>query len=209
MADADEPLVVYSDYVCPFCYLGKHSLETYLDEAEDPPEVEWRAFDLRRHKRGPDGEIDPTIEDGKDEAYLQRAKRNVERLADKFGVEMTWDLDRDTDSWDAHKLALYAREEHGDEVFEPLNEALFEAIWAEGRDPSDPAVLVDVGTAAGMSEEAIREALANPQLDERLDEVFRESHQAGITGVPTFIHGDLRLPGAVPPADIATIVEDG
>ncbi|PSG96237.1 disulfide bond formation protein DsbA [Thermoplasmatales archaeon SW_10_69_26] len=203
-----EPLVVYSDYVCPFCYLGKRSLEAYLADAEDPPEVEWRAFDLRRHKRGPDGEIDPGIDDGKDEAYFQRARDNVERLAEEYDVDMTWDVDRDIDSWDAHKLSIHAQEEHGQDGFERLHEAIFTALWRDGRDIGDEDVLVELAAEAGIGQDEARQALGSEALDEEVSQRFQQAHRSGVTGVPTFIRGELRVPGAVPPEDIAQIVEN-
>lgn len=205
----EDTLVVYSDYVCPFCYLGKRSLESYLEDAENPPSIEWRAFDLRGHKRGPDDEIRREIEDGKDEAYMQRARRNVERLAKAYDVEMNWDIDQTVDAWDAHKLAIYARREHGGDVFEELNEAIFTALWRDNRDISETDVLVDLAGKVGLSEEETRQAIDSEELDETLRDQFARSHRAGVTGVPTFAYGDLQVPGAVPAEDIAKIVANG
>lgn len=210
MADLPEDtLVVYSDYVCPFCYLGKDSLERYLDQAEDRPEVEWRPFDLRWHKRTADGEIDDSVPDGKDEAYYQRAKRNVERLKEEYGVEMTLDLSRDIDSWNAQKASLFVRREHGDEAFERFHDAVFDALWKDARDIGDPDVLADVAESAGLDPESIREAVDSDELEEDLREALARSHRAGVTGVPTFVYNDLRMPGAIPPENIEKIVENG
>jgi len=49
-----EPITVYSDYVCPFCYLGRKSLEQYQERRDEPLEIDWHPFDLRAGKRGPD-----------------------------------------------------------------------------------------------------------------------------------------------------------
>lgn len=205
---SEDTLVVYSDYVCPFCYLGKRTLEAYLSEAEDSPEVEWRAFDLRRHQRGSDDEIDRSIPTGKSEAYYEQARRNVEHLADEYGVEMTWDVDRETDAWEAHKLSIHVEREHP-EAFEDLHEAIFTALWREGRDVGDPDVLAELAAEVGIDEDEARQAVASEALDDELRERFGDSHRAGVTGVPTFAYGQLRVPGAVPPDDIATLVENG
>ena len=73
-SQAAEEITVYADYVCPFCYLGKRSLETYLDTTDRELSVSWHPFDLRGHKRGPDGEIDHSVEDGKDESYFEQVR---------------------------------------------------------------------------------------------------------------------------------------
>lgn len=205
----EDTLVVYSDYVCPFCYLGKDSLERYLDQAEDPPEVAWRAFDLRWHKRRSDGSIDPSVPDGKDTAYYERAKRNVQRLADAYDVEMTLDLSTDIDPWNAQKASIHVRQAHGPAAFERFHDAVFDALWKHGRDIGDPDVLADVADEVGLDPGGIRDAVASDALDDTVRERFERSHRQGVTGVPTFIYNDLRLPGAIPPEDIAKLVENG
>jgi predicted DsbA family dithiol-disulfide isomerase len=129
--ESDPGLVVCSDYVCPFCYLGKASLESYLEGATDPPAVEYHQFDLRGYQRGPDGEIDPDVDTGKDEEYFERARRNVERLADEYDVEMDVDLDRERDSWNAQQFSLFVQRKHPDR-FPDLNDRLFEAASNAG-----------------------------------------------------------------------------
>jgi predicted DsbA family dithiol-disulfide isomerase len=75
------PLVVYADYVCPFCFLGYESLNRYQESRATPVAVEWHPYDLRSGQRDSDGEIDPSVDNGKDEEYYENARRNVERLA--------------------------------------------------------------------------------------------------------------------------------
>ena len=64
---ASERIVVYSDYVCPFCYLGRASLDQYQASRETPLEIDWRPFDLRSQQRRADGTIDHSVDTGKDE----------------------------------------------------------------------------------------------------------------------------------------------
>ena len=86
----DEPdaITIYSDYVCPFCYLGRQSLAQYQETREEPLEIDWHPFDLRAGKRGPDGEIDHDADDGKDEAYYEQARENVRRLQEEYDAEI-------------------------------------------------------------------------------------------------------------------------
>ena len=67
--DAVPTVRVYADYVCPFCYLGYASLDEYRQQREGPLDVEWHPFDLRARKRRPDGSIDDSVDDGKDDSY--------------------------------------------------------------------------------------------------------------------------------------------
>ena len=91
-------ITVYSDYVCPFCYLGRTSLDQYQETREDELQIEWHPFDLRSQKRRPDGTIDHSVDDGKDDAYFEQAKQNVRRLAEKYDVDMDLDIATDIDS---------------------------------------------------------------------------------------------------------------
>lgn len=203
----DHTLVVYADYVCPFCYLGKASMAQYLDESDDPPHVEWRQFDLRGHKRRPDGTIDESVADRKDESYFEQAKQNVRRLQDRYGVEMDLDVARDVDSWNAQQAALFVREERGDAPFRRFHEAVFDALWQNGRDVGDPTVLADVAESVGIDGAAVREATETERWESALRERFDAAQRAGITGVPTFAYGDHVARGAVPPAQLRRLVE--
>jgi predicted DsbA family dithiol-disulfide isomerase len=206
-----DTVTVFSDYVCPFCYLGRASLEQYRDGTGDPPDVEWHQFDLRGYKRGPDGEIRDDVDDGKDDDYFEQVRENVARLRERYDVEMLdlADLPDGVDSWDAQAVALHVQREHDPETFEALNDALFEALWQDGRDIGDVEVLVDVATAVGVPEADVRAALDDENLQADLRERFERAREEGVTGVPTFAYGGHAARGAVPPEQLQRLVEGG
>jgi predicted DsbA family dithiol-disulfide isomerase len=207
VAPAEPALVVYSDYVCPFCYLGRQSLARYQDTREEPLRIDWRPFDLRANERGPDGEIDPERDSGKDEAYFERARENVRRLAETYDVEMTLELAMDVDSLDAQVVSYHLTETHPYETWLAFDEAVFEALWRDGRDVGDPAVLRDVAAGAGVDGDVVRTALADGSTREALTERFRAARRRGVTGVPTFAYDDHAARGAVPPDQLRRLVE--
>ena len=200
-------LTVYADYVCPFCYLGEASLSRYLESAESPPVVDWHPFDLRAGTRGPDGAVDPDADDGKDDAYFERVGENVERLRERYGVEMTRTVARDVDSRAAQQLALAVQRDRDRETFLSLHHSLFDALWVDGRDLGEPAVLSDVAGDVGISAEAVRAALDDDDLTEALDVRFDAARRAGVTGVPTFVYDGYAARGAVPPEQLERLVE--
>jgi predicted DsbA family dithiol-disulfide isomerase len=205
--DPADRIRVYSDYVCPFCYLGRAALEQYQERRDEPLAIEWHPFDLRSHKRRPDGTIDTSVDDGKDEAYFEQAKQNVRKLQDRYGVEMELDLSRDIDSFDAQVVSYYVREHYDYETWLAFDEAVFEALWTDGRDIGDEAVLVELAEAAGVDTVAVGSALEDETLEAELRDRFAEAQRQGVSGVPTFVYDEHAARGAVPPEHLERLVE--
>ncbi|WP_436933623.1 DsbA family oxidoreductase [Halovenus marina] len=209
MTESDDAITVYSDYVCPFCYLGRRSLEEYQDTRETPLSVDWHPFDLRGHKRGPDGEIDHSVDDGKDEAYFEQARQNVQRLREKYGATEMRSFDEipdPVDSFDAQVASLYVKSERPDQWL-AFDEAIFDALWVDGRDIGETAVLRDCAERAGLDGSEIEAAVTDERYRNRLRERFAEAQQHGVTGVPTFAYDSHAARGAVPPEHIERLVE--
>jgi len=204
---AADAVTVYSDYVCPFCYLGRESLDRYQAEREDPLRIDWRPFDLRSGQRGPDGEIDHSVDDGKDESYYEQAKENVRKLQEKYDVEMNLELATDVDSLPAQVASYYVHEHHDYDTWLAFDEALFDALWQDGRDIGDRDVIVELATEAGVDADEARSALDDDVLRETLHEEFASAQQAGVTGVPTFAYDGYAARGAVPPEHLERLVE--
>jgi predicted DsbA family dithiol-disulfide isomerase len=206
MDDTDR-ITVYSDYVCPFCYLGRESLRQYQAERDDPLEIDWRPFDLQSHKRGPDGEIDHSVEDGKNDEYFEQAKQNVRRLQEQYGVEMDLDIATDIDSLPAQVASVYVDRHYDYETWLAFDEAVFDALWQDGADIGDHDLLVDLAASAGVDGQEVADALSDEALHAEVREQFTQAQQAGVCGVPTFVYDGYAARGAVPPAQLRRLVE--
>lgn len=205
-AETTDDLLVYSDYVCPFCYLGRASLDRYRKGRDEPLTTDWHPFDLRGYKRDDDGEIQADVDDGKDEDYFAQVRENVDRLAAEYDVEIELDAVPDVDSWDAQQAALFVREEHPDS-FEAFHETLYEAYWSDHRDIGDEEVLVEVAESVDVDGASVTSALESDEWTERLETAFDEARQFGITGVPTFVADGHAARGAVPPEQLRRLLE--
>jgi predicted DsbA family dithiol-disulfide isomerase len=202
-----DQITVYSDYVCPFCYLGRHSLQQYQETREEELEIDWHPFDLRSQKRNPDGSIDFSVDDGKDDEYYEQAKENVRRLQEKYDVEMTLDIATDVDSLPAQIASYYVKQHYDADTWLDFDVAIFESLWKEGKDIGDEDLLVELAEDAGVAGDEIRSALDDETLRAEVREQFTEAQQSGVTGVPTFAYEGYAARGAVPPEQLERLVE--
>jgi predicted DsbA family dithiol-disulfide isomerase len=206
-SQATGTITVYADYVCPFCYLGRKSLEQYQERRDEPLEIDWHPFDLRAGKRGPDGEIDHSVDDGKDEAYYEQARQNVERLQERYDAEMAQAIATGVDSLPAQVASCYVKEHYPYEQWLAFDVAVYDALWTDGKDIGDEDLLVDLGADASVDGDEIRSALDDEALREAVDAKFTEAQRQRITGVPTFAYDGHAARGAVPPEQLQRLVE--
>ena len=204
-AGADR-LTLYADYVCPFCYLGKQSLEQYLETRQEPLAIDWQPFDLRRGKRNPDGSIDHDVDDGKDDDYFEQARQNVRRLQAEYGVEMAQELATEVDSLPAQQASWYVSQAYPDQ-WAAFDAAIDDGLWQEGRDIGDRDVLTDLATAVGLPADEIGAAIDDEAVRTTLEERFEAAQQQRITGVPTFVFDGHTARGAVPPAQLERMID--
>jgi predicted DsbA family dithiol-disulfide isomerase len=180
---------IWSDVVCPWCYIGKRRFERGLSgfAHRDEVEVVWRSF-----------ELDPQAPRDSDENQVDRlarkygmtreaalaAQERVTGLAEQEGLAYRLDIARPSNTFDAHRL-LHLSAERG--VQGPVAERLMAAYFTEGRPIGDPETLVAVAAEAGLDEQAAREALAGDAHAEEVAADEREAAQLGISGVPFFV----------------------
>ncbi|SNR57593.1 DSBA-like thioredoxin domain-containing protein [Halorubrum vacuolatum] len=116
------------------------------------------------------------------------------------------DLPEDVDSFAAQGASFYVHEEYPEQWL-AFDEAIFEALWIDGRDISDVDVLADIADVSGLDGDEIRTAIADGQLRDRLRDQFSEAQQDGVTGVPTFVYEGYAARGAVPPEQLKRLIE--
>jgi len=207
MSEASERITVYSDYVCPFCYLGRASLDQYQAGRETPLEIDWRPFDLRSQQRRADGTIDHSVDTGKDEAYFEEAKQGVRRLQEKYDVEMDLEIATDVDSLPAQVVSYALKETEPYETWLAFDEVVLDALWRDGRDIGDADVLADVADSSGIDPARVHEILDDEARHEAVREQFTAAQRQGVTGVPTFAYDGHAARGAVPPEQLERLVE--
>lgn len=189
---------VWSDYVCPFCYLEVPVLDQIRRELGDEVAIDWRAFELRPD---PAPTLDPNAE------YLHRVwNQSVYPMAKERGLSLSLPPVQPR-SRKAHEAAEFAREAG---LLDEMNRALFRAFFEEGRDLADLAVLLDVGESVGLERGDLREALEKDRYTEKVLEDEHLAQQIGITGVPALVIGGGRhaylLSGAQPVETVREVI---
>jgi predicted DsbA family dithiol-disulfide isomerase len=168
-------IVVWSDYVCPFCYLERPVLDQVKDEFGERVQIDWRAFELRPE---PTPTLDP------DGEYLHRVwNQSVYPMAEQRGMTLRLPPVQPY-SRKAHEAAEFAREQG---LLDEMNRALFRAFFEDGRDLADLDVLIDIGQSAGLDPDDLRGALDSGRYTQRVMEDERLAREVGISGVPALV----------------------
>ena len=190
---------IYSDYVCPFCYLGEQILEEVRQENPDlEVEVEWKPFELRPFPN-------PTLKPG--EEYLPKVWRNsVYPMAREVGVDIRLpSVSPQPHTHLAFEGFQFAKEHgKGDEY----TIRLFEAFFKEDKDIGKPEVLTLLAEEVGLDPKAFGEALESRKYKEKHQEELQKSYQIGIQAVPTFKIGNQYYQGVIPKEDLQRILEE-
>lgn len=180
---------IWSDVVCPWCFIGKRRLEKALDgfEHADDVEVVYRSFQLdpSAPRNGSERTVDALQRKYGSQAPAMMAQ--VDGIAADEGLAFRQDETVYGNTVDAHRLLHLALAEGGAALQREVKEAFLSAYFEHARNLSDPAQLREVATEAGLPAERVDAVLAS---DEYADAVAADVAQArayGATGVPFFV----------------------
>ncbi len=202
-------LDIFSDPVCPWCYVGKANLDRALEAAADHPFiVQWHPFQLNP--------------DMPDEGVAKRAwleekfggKARVDAVHDRLrevartaGLALNPDVPkRIPNTLDAHRLIHWAGIE-GRQT--PVVSALFRAYWVEGRDIGNIAVLADIAGACGMDRDAVVRLLTSDADEDDILARDQDARSKGVTAVPTFLIAQQYVVSGAQPTEMwADVIKD-
>ncbi|MFX1456530.1 MAG: DsbA family protein [Promethearchaeota archaeon] len=182
-------VVVYSDYICPFCYIGFHRIEKLKEKFN--LDVEWEPFEL--HPETPkEGFNMEGISFPKD--YLEMVMTNVKRLAEEDGLTLKF-----TGTLPNSQLAMYVSEfAKKKDVFDEFHRLVFDAYWLDGKNIGDLSLLLELAESVGLNREDIKTFIESEEPANRLKKNMFELGRRGINGVPTFLIGSQFVIGAQP-----------
>ena len=180
---------IWSDVMCPFCYIGKRKFEAALTQFKhkDNIEIIWKSFQLN-----PDMKTDPSKNSvtalaehkGISIAESEEMHKYVIEMASKVGLQYNMNKTISANSFNAHRLTHYAKSQ-GKQL--AIEEKLFEAYFILGKNIDDINTLIALGESVGLDHNEIAKILnTNAYADEVRNDIY-EAQQVGVRGVPFFV----------------------
>jgi len=191
MSNNTEPIYVdvWSDIVCPFCYIGKRNFENALKETgmKDQVKVVWHSFEL-----APDAETNPEASiyeelakrKGWSPEQSQQIHKQMEERARESGLDYDFDKTIPANSFNAHRLLHLAKKQG---VQNEVKELLFKGYFKYGNNIDNEGYLIEIGEEAGLKEDDIRKSLQSDKIEKEITEDIQNAHKLGIQGVPFFV----------------------
>ena len=180
---------IWSDVMCPFCYIGKRRFEDALQKTghADDIEIEWKSFQLN-----PDMKTDPTINidqyladiKGFSLDHAKELNAHVTQMAAEAGLTYNFDRSVVANSFNAHRFSHLAKK-HG--LGDKAEEQLFKAYFTDGKNIDDNATLIELGVAIGLDAQEIKQTLESNAYADEVKHDVAEAQYLGIRGVPFFV----------------------
>jgi predicted DsbA family dithiol-disulfide isomerase len=180
---------IWSDIMCPFCYIGKRKFETALQnfEHKDKVKVIWKSYlldpglvsdstkSIHQHLANTKGW---TVE------YAREMGAYVSKMAKEEGLQYNMDLVKVANTFDAHRLIQMAKQIHkGDE----MEEVLFKAYFTEGKNLADQTVLKSLAISVGLDGEDVDVMFKSKNFAKEVLEDLKSAEDNGVSGVPYFV----------------------
>ncbi|MED1663348.1 DsbA family oxidoreductase [Brevibacillus laterosporus] len=180
---------VWSDFACPFCYIGKQRIEAALDKFahKDDVEVVFRSFELDPKAQR---DVDYDVHDmlvakygmSRDQAIAMN--ENLSDKAKEVGLTFQFDTLILTNTFDAHRLAKYAFKQG---KMNPMAQELFRAYFTDSRHLGDHETLVELAVKVGLDRDEALRVLAGDDYSAEVRADEEEASRLGVSGVPFFV----------------------
>jgi len=180
---------IWSDIMCPFCYIGKRRIEEALSlfEHKDAVEIEWKSFelDVTFIASAEDSLVEHLAEKyRKDIDWAQTMLDNMTQNAKSAGLDFHFEKAVLANSHHAHRLLHLAKKHH---LANELEELLFKAYLTEGKDLNNQNTLTELGIEVGLEAKAVAQVLHSDDYSKEVKQDIQEANTIGVKGVPFFV----------------------
>lgn len=204
---------IWSDVVCPWCYIGKRRLETALAGFPHADEVEvvYRSFELDPSAPHHGHELTTGVlarKYGRSEAEMRQMQEQLIGVAAEEGLDFRLFDNVHTNTIDAHRILHLALETGGPALQRELKEALLAAYFVRAEDVGDHDVLRRAATSVGLDEGRVAEVLGGEEYAAEVEADIARARAYGATGVPFFVvDRKYGVSGAQPAAAFTQVLE--
>ena len=204
---------IWSDFACPYCYIGERRLENAIKQLglQEEVEIEYKAYELDPHASKAETIKSPERIAKKYDMSMEKALERVEEISSlgrELGIDFKYKDSRYSNTFDAHRLMKLAQDLYEKETIAKLNENLFAAYFTRGLVLANPEVLLQVGLESGLKEIDIDDVLATESYAPQVREDEKEASLIGIKSVPYMIFNDeFAIPGALSQEGFATALQ--
>ncbi|MFV7234011.1 DsbA family oxidoreductase [Flavobacterium sp. ZB4R12] len=180
---------IWSDIMCPFCYIGKRRIEEALQnfEHKEAVEIEWKSFQLDANfiASPEDNMVEHLAEKyRKDNDWAQNMLDNMTQNAKTAGLDFHFEKAVLANSLNAHRL-LHLAKKHN--LADDLEELLFKAYLTDGKNVNDLDTLKELGLEVGLEAESIEQVLHSNAYANEVKQDIKEANSIGVQGVPFFV----------------------
>ncbi|MFI5139704.1 MAG: DsbA family protein [Sphingobacteriales bacterium] len=180
---------IWSDVMCPFCYIGKRRFENALQQFEhkEDIEIEWKSFQLNPDMvTDPSTNIDQYLADVKGFTidHARQLNAHVTQMAAETGLTYNFDKAIVANSFNAHRYSHLAKK-HGLGV--EAEEQLFKAYFTEGKNIDDKDTLIALGNDLGLDKDEVKQMLESDAYAAEVKHDIARAQSLGIQGVPFFV----------------------
>ncbi|MCC6818943.1 MAG: DsbA family oxidoreductase [Bacteroidia bacterium] len=180
---------IWSDVVCPFCYIGKRRFEEALKafNHQDEVEVEWKSFQLNPALNvKSDQSLNEYLAEIKGISIEEAVKMNqyVTEMAKEVGLNYQLDQAKVANTLNAHRLLQFAKTKgKGDS----MKEHLMQAYFIQGKDLNSNTILEQIALEIGLDAQEIKDVLISDKFAQNVEEDAYDGQQLGVRGVPFFV----------------------
>ena len=192
---------IWSDIMCPFCYIGKRHLEQAMEALpfKNQVEIEWKSYQLNPDYYNTTNESTHEYLAKAKDMSVEQAKQmtgQVEEMAKNAGLSISFDKSIPANSFDAHRLLHFAKAKR---LQHEAEEVLFHAQLVAGKDIAKLDELITLGGQIGLSKDELKQVLPSDEFGEAVRHDIYEARQIGVAGVPYFVFDQkYALSGAQP-----------
>ena len=187
---AELKVTVFSDYICPFCYVGNHRLMRLRDTYD--LKINWRFIEIHPETSA---EGEPVASLDYPSRQWNQLMQNLEAVAREEDIPIA-EHSFTTNSRDALLLAEAAKES-GREKFYDLHEKLFTAFFVDSKNIGDRNILREIADSSGIHADTVESAWQDEKYQQRIMSNYRAARTLDIQAVPSFIFGERKLTGVV------------